>query len=318
MIFLEMSRVDTHGGGTWAFPNCIWSPSKKKNGSEWPFWEKVLDVKEGDVVIHLRGKRPNAYFVGFSLVAGNGFETSKRPPDAGEWSFASSYYRADLRDYTPFHAQINLTTVFIERRSELERFFDKNKTRNQKQRIFYVRQAGKLQCLNGAYLSELDDELLIALFGASMLSPQTSQGRPVASVETGTQLRGIQARLGQSKFSEHIKALYDSRCCFPGCNVDDDRFVVAAHIARWSDNEALRGHMGNGLCLCLFHDKAFELGLFTLDEHHRVFVNPKEQSSGSAVVNALVPFNGMEIRRAEITPLDDALLEHWIRCDLDP
>ena len=98
----------------------------------------------------------------------------------------------------------------------------------------------------------------------------------------------------------------------------DSRFLVGAHIARWSDNEALRGHMGNGLCLCLRHDKAFELGLFTLDEQCRVFVNPRERDANSPVVDELVAHHGEQIRLADVRPLDDALLEHWIRVNIEP
>ena len=318
MIFLEMSRVETHGGGTWAFPNCIWSPSEKENGGKWPFWEKVLAVKEGDTVIHLRGIQPNAHFVGFSQAAGDGFITTKRPPDAGAWSFASTFYRADLSHYTPFHGPINLTKVFADRKAELDAYFDANKVRGDKKNIFYVRQAGRLQCLNGAYLSEVDDELLVALFGAPVVDSQAGGEGSVVSVETGSQLRTIRARLGQIEFSKEIKRLYKNKCCFPSCEVDDPRFLVGAHIARWSDNKYLRGQLGNGLCLCLFHDKAFELGLFTLDEQHRVFLNPREDQSASAVIKRIAPFKGQQIALADVAPLEDALLEHWIRCDVSP
>lgn len=318
MIFLEMSRVETHGGGAWAFPNCIWSPSKKENGGKWPFWEKVLDVKEEDTVIHLRGTQPNAHFVGFSRAAGNGFVTTKRPPDAGAWSFASTFHRADLSDYTPFHKPINLTKVFAERRTELESYFDANKVSAEKKNIFYVRQAGRLQCLNGAYLSEVDAELLTALFGALAVGTQPRGANDVVSVETGSQLRSIRARLGQTEFSKAIKKLYKNRCCFPSCEIDDPRFLVGAHIARWSDNESLRGQLGNGLCLCVFHDKAFELGLFSLDEHYKVYLNPKVENARSAVMTRLAPFRGQQITLTDVVPLEDALLEHWVRCDLNP
>lgn len=318
MNYLEMSRVETHGGGTWAFPNCIWSPSEKEKGGNWPFWGKVLAVKEGDTVIHLRGIQPNAHFVGFSRAAGDGFVTTKRPPDAGAWSFSSTFHRADLTDYTPFHTPIKLTQVFAERRAELEAYFDANKVKGEKKNIFYVRQGGRLQCLNGAYLSEVDDELLIALFGAPVVESQVQDASAVVSVETGSQLRSIRARLGQAEFSKEIKKLYKNKCCFPSCDVDDPRFLVGAHIARWSDNETLRGQLGNGLCLCVFHDKAFELGLFTLDEHHTVYLNPREERSNSAVMKRLGPYKGQLITLADVVPLEDALLEHWIRCDVSP
>ena len=76
--------------------------------------------------------------------------------------------------------------------------------------------------------------------------------------------------------------------------------------------------MGNGLCLCLVHDKAFELGLFTLDEDFKVFVNPKEEGSQSPVVINLLRHHGEQIALAEVKPLDDALLEHWMRVDIEP
>jgi predicted restriction endonuclease len=112
--------------------------------------------------------------------------------------------------------------------------------------------------------------------------------------------------------------MYGHKCCFPGCDISDDRFLVGSHIARWCDNEQLRGQMSNGLCLCLLHDKAFEIGLFTLDQQFRVFVNPREKDNKSQIVIQLLEREGEPIRLAAIKPCDDALLEHWIRVDVEP
>lgn len=319
MMYLEMSRDDSHGGGTWAFPNCVWAPTEKAGGGKWPFWSKVLDVRAGDTVLHLRGITPSASFVGYSRAAGDGFVTSQRPPESKGWSFAKNFFRADLEDYTPFHAPINLVEVFDSRRSELESYFDANKARGVgRSNIFFVRQAGRLQCLNGAYFTDVDDELFEALFGSPVTSATRQLRMPPLSVETGWQVAKIKARLGQAKFSAEIKRLYGGQCCFPGCQVNDSRFLVGAHIARWSDNESLRGNLGNGLCFCLFHDRAFELGLFTLDEHHRVYVSPREMAEPSALMRQISEQHGIQIKLAEVLPLADALLEHWIRVDLSP
>ena len=140
----------------------------------------------------------------------------------------------------------------------------------------------------------------------------------VVSIETGWQLATVRARVGQAEFARKIKENAGYVCCFPSCGVNDPRFLVASHIARWSDNERLRGHLGNGLCLCLVHDKAFELGLFTLDEHHQVFVNPKERSGKSEIVLELLRAHGQRIAFSKVPPLDDALLEHWVRVDVSP
>jgi putative restriction endonuclease len=319
MIYLEMARDEDHGGGTWAFTNCVWAPIKKTNGSTWPFWSKVLEIREGDTVIHLRGVS-DPCFVGYSIASGNGFQTTRRPPDPGEWDFAEAFFRADLTGFVPFYQPINLAGLFVSRSDKLTAYFDSNKKREKKRRtnIFFVRQSGRLQCLNGAYLSEIDDELSSALFGdgTSIIEPVTRQ--IVVSVQTGSQITTIRSRLGQSRFSSEIKRLYGNACCFPGCGVSDDRFLVGSHIARWSDNVDLRGNMGNGLCLCVMHDRAFEIGLFSLDQHHRVFVNPRDRKSKSVIVQALMIHNGEGIRLSEVTPLDDALLEHWIRVGIEP
>lgn len=316
MLFIEMSRELAHGGGSWSFPNCVWAPSEKRGGGSWPFWSKVESIKRGDQVLHLRGKAPEAYFVGYSTASGPGFETKQHPPEASEWDYAESFYRADLADYTPFHQPISLSAVFSKRRSELESYFLANKARGPaKQNLFYVIQGGKLQCQNGGYLSDADEELLAALFGEVDLAPGEHR---ITSIETSSQLIIIRSRVGQSKFARAIKELYGNRCCFPGCDISDERFLVGSHIARWSDSARLRGHLGNGLCFCVLHDKAFELGLFTIDEALRVFVNQKQAAEGVQPTVGLLPFHGQPIRKARVAPLEDALLEHWVRVDIDP
>lgn len=317
MIYLEMARDEAHGGGTWEFPNCVWAPTQKQDGGSWPFWNKVLQIRKGDIVIHLRGIKPHASFVGYSIASGDGFETALCPPEPKDWSFSKKFYRADISGFTPFDQPVNLNALFSSRRSELEAYFDKNKGRGtSKLNLFYVRQGGHLQCLNGAYLSDVDEELLTALFGTGGTVKDLSNGSTVVSVETGSQLCTVRTRLGQSRFAEEIKKLYGNRCCFPGCQVSDSRFLIGSHIARWSDNEALRGHMGNGLCLCLTHDKAFEIGYFTLDEEYRIFVNPKLEQSKSSVVRDLLAHQGNQITLSAVTPIADALREHRLRVDI--
>jgi hypothetical protein len=320
MMFLEMSRDEAHGGDGWGFTQCLWSPTEKMRGGKWPYWAKILDVKDGDLIFHLRGKSPDAYFVGYSRAFGNGYETDKRPPTPGSWSYAKSFYRADLQDFIPFEKPIKLTDVFATQRQYLEGYFDANKKAGtDKRNIFFVRQAGRLQCLNGAYLSEIDSSLFSALFDMeASVNAGKSSAAQVISVQTGEQLRSIRVRIGQSEFSEEIKGLYGNRCCFPACPVSDRRFLIGSHIARWSDNPSLRGNLGNGLCLCLVHDKAFELGLFTLDKDHRIFVNPKESPGSSPLVDELRAAQGKPIGIASIVPLVQALEEHWRRVKLSP
>jgi len=321
MIYLEMSRNELHGGGTWEFPKCVWAPTQKRNGAgSWPFWNKILRISEGDVIFHLRGVSPNASFVGYSIASSNGFETKRRPPNPGKWNYSRSFYRADLDGFVRFHREIRLADVFAAKRRELEEYSKKNKTRKRERlNVFFVKQGGRLQCLNGAYLSDVDDDLCAILFrhdgnvGAGHGSPKR-----IVSVETGEQLAIANSRIGQAKFRTEVKKRYSNMCCFPGCTITDSRFLIAAHIARWTDNKELRGDLGNGLCFCLMHDKAFERGLFTLDKQFQVFVNPAERGTETSFLQELVPAHGKTIRLADIEPLLEALHEHWHRVDIDP
>jgi len=49
-----------------------------------------------------------------------------------------------------------------------------------------------------------------------------------------------------------------------------------------------------------------------------VFVNPKAINSDSVIVKKLLTMQGSKIRTTQMEPLADALLEHWIRVDIDP
>ena len=323
MIYLEMTRDSTHGGGEWAFTYCVWSPAKKKGGSTWPFWRKILQVKDGDMVIHLKGKARKAAFIGYSFASGDGFETGARPPQPGEWGYSDRFCRANLKDFTPFHSEIALSDVFSTRRPELENYFEMNKSRKkEKANIFFVRQSNRLQCLNGAYFSDVEEELFKILFASEPLQdtshlPAAEQGNDTVTVPTGTQITAMQSRIGQFEFAKQVKNLYSNRCCVPGCSVSDPRFLVAAHIARWTDNEGRRGDLSNGLCLCLMHDKSFELGLFSLDDQLNIFVNLNMRNKQEPHLHHLVSQHGKKMRLAKIVPSLGALREHWERTEID-
>ena len=65
------------------------------------------------------------------------------------------------------------------------------------------------------------------------------------------------------------------------------------------------------------HDKAFELGLFTLDGKFRVYANPNISSELPFAAD-LKSAHGQQIRPSKIPPLSKALAEHWLRVKLKP
>jgi putative restriction endonuclease len=319
-MWLEMSRDEEHGGSGWGFAECLWSPSHKDPTGKWSFWRSLLDVKKDDTVLHLRGKGRKAAFVGYSIADSDGYETRDRPSKPGQWGYAKSFLRVPLTSYIPFFDPIPLSQVFKERDRELRHFFAENRTKpkSSKELIFFVVQENRLQCLNGAYLSKLNSELASIILGPSFGGTRSEYLAGTVSARTDEQVAQLKIRLGQHLFSSNVRSNYGHRCCFPECQVGEDELLVGAHIARWSDAIDLRGQTANGLCLCLFHDRAFELGFFTLTISGRVSVNPDRIRSSPWAKQYVLPYHGRTIAVGPIMPAMEALKQHWSRIGFRP
>jgi putative restriction endonuclease len=309
MPWVEMSRDSVHGGGDWGFLKCLWSPTHTRVGGLQGWWENHRRVRAGDQVLHLRGAGAEATFVGISTCLADGEITSARPPEPGEWGYAHQFYRTPLGNFESLDEGIKLDTVFVVKDVELRGYFERNRHRSrlEKRSLFYVVQAGRLQCQNGAYLSEADLELSEIILG----TPGSEVSRPT-SILVGERASVAMTRIRQEQFSFAVRKNYRNSCCFPDCSVADDRFLVGAHIARWTDVPELRGEVSNGLCLCLMHDRAFEQGFFTVDDYLRVRVLSRSYGSDWAK-RELMPFDGEALKTAPIAPSEDALLHHWLR-----
>jgi putative restriction endonuclease len=79
-----------------------------------------------------------------------------------------------------------------------------------------------------------------------------------------------QVRQGQSAFSNTVKINYSNKCCV--CGISTGSFLIGSHIIPWSERKETRLDPSNGLSLCSFHDKGFDKGYFTLDDHYRIVV----------------------------------------------
>jgi hypothetical protein len=317
MLWLEMSRDETHGGGSWGFGESLWSPSRKTDGTSWAFWESLLDVALGDPILHLRGKGNSAAFVGFSAAAANGFATEDRPPAPGEWGYADTFYRVPLQDFTPLDSPVPLREVFAVRDAELRAYFLSNRSAAEKERLFFVIQAGRLQCLNGAYLSQVSTALARLLLDQPVYAQQQTHSM-LREVGTGEQLRALMVRIGQDEFSDRVRESYGMKCCFPDCDVAERGFLRGSHIARWADVPELRGQVSNGLCLCLMHDQAFERGLFTIDLEYRIWVALDKTNRSPWSQTHLLPYHKEQIRQGSRLPSEEALLRHWERTSCYP
>jgi putative restriction endonuclease len=274
---------------------CLWSPRENQIGRSWAFWETMKSVQPGDVVFHLCGRWPKTVFTGFSTASSPCIWLEEGPDGA------APLYRVELANFKALDAPLLLKAVFEAHEEELRKYFGQNDSKADKERLFYVIQSGRLQCLNGAYLSYLSDTLLSLIFGVQRSTTPNKSESVAPSTGTGSALTEAARRLGHYGFSQNVRKNFSYRCCFPGCSVNDARFLVGAHIARWADHPHLRGETSNGLCLCLHHDKAFEIGVFTFDHLHRVVLR-LDASSPSWLSSLLSSHAGDEIGPCQISP----------------
>jgi len=92
----------------------------------------------------------------------------------------------------------------------------------------------------------------------------------------------VKVRIGQSIFRKMVLDNYDSKCCFSG--VDLPTLLVASHIIPWSDREEIRLNPRNGLCLSSIHDRAFDQGLWTINDHSEILISDELKSTCSEFI----------------------------------
>lgn len=81
----------------------------------------------------------------------------------------------------------------------------------------------------------------------------------------------VKQRIRQAFFRRSVLSSYGEKCCITG--ISDKRFLVASHIVAWKDDPSIRLHPGNGLCLSVIHDRAFDSHLFSLTDDKRVLLS---------------------------------------------
>jgi putative restriction endonuclease len=72
-------------------------------------------------------------------------------------------------------------------------------------------------------------------------------------------------RINQSTFRYYVLSAYGGKCCITG--ISEPKLLIASHIKPWSksDPETERIDPRNGLCLNALHDRAFDVGLITVN-----------------------------------------------------
>jgi len=86
-------------------------------------------------------------------------------------------------------------------------------------------------------------------------------------------LRMVRVRKNQSAFRAMVMSAYESRCAITG--ISQPELLIASHIVPWRVDEKLRLDPRNGICLNPLHDKAFDVGLITINADFSVVCSPK-------------------------------------------
>jgi putative restriction endonuclease len=91
-------------------------------------------------------------------------------------------------------------------------------------------------------------------------------------------------RIGQDFFRRTVLSAYNYRCCITGLAIP--KLLIASHIVPWRIDEANRLNPGNGLCLSMLHDKAFDIGIITIAEDMTVNVSRKHAADADHFFNS--------------------------------
>ncbi len=128
---------------------------------------------------------------------------------------------------------------------------------------------------------DLSDEELISLAEA---------GKLLFSAEESAAATVLQTRGKMQALRKAVLSNYREQCAI--CDVRSPDLLVTSHIDRWSDNPDARGDLSNVLCLCVFHDKLFELGFFYISDQLAI-VRYRREADGKmidAVFASTMPF----------------------------
>lgn len=145
-----------------------------------------------------------------------------------------------------------------------------------------------------------ESELLIAKFSKKPIEEIAQIEKDEYEFLEGKEKeRVIKTRVNQNFFREIILASYNLKCCIT--NISIPELLVAGHIKPWSVDKINRMNPRNGLCLNVFHEKAFDKGYFTIDLDYKVKTSRylREYKEEEGVYDFLFKYDGRKINLPE-------------------
>jgi len=105
-------------------------------------------------------------------------------------------------------------------------------------------------------------------------------------------------RIKQYFFRRAVLSSYRGRCCMSG--LSEPKLLIASHIVPWSIDKENRLNPSNGLCLSAIHDRAFDIGLITLNDDFTIVISEQIQKRNDAFMKEIfLSLNGRKIELPE-------------------
>ncbi|MCW2473975.1 MULTISPECIES: HNH endonuclease [unclassified Symbiopectobacterium] len=135
------------------------------------------------------------------------------------------------------------------------------------------------------------------------------QETPAADFSGREKTTIIKARVGQQLFRKRVLDAYENRCCLTG--LEEPMLLVASHIRPWNNAVEHRLDPSNGLCLSSLHDKAFDRGLITFNDHLELVLSPRiKQLKSAASEQSFAKYEGHALRLPIAFPPDVSQLAY--------
>ena len=233
----------------------LWSPKKRRNNAKNKFYDNMLEVEPGDIVLSFA----DTYIKAIGLATSTGY-SSPKPKIFGEaganwsedgWRVDVEFTFVDKPIRPKDHMQL-ITPMLPEKYSPLQ-------LNGSGQQVVYLAAiSNELGSLLVRLSGEPELEMSVTDLSHIAFNEEEQQFIIEESLAETEKITLIMARRGQGKFRSRVK-LIEQTCRVTGVSSED--LLTASHIKRWRDSdnqERLDGN--NGLFLSPHVDRLFDQG----------------------------------------------------------
>lgn len=103
------------------------------------------------------------------------------------------------------------------------------------------------------------------------------------NVEGASKKAIINVRVNQGIFRDKLLKRYN-KCCL--CGVENQTLLIASHIKPWAESEPEEKlDVDNGFLMCPNHDRIFDKGYITFDEHGKIIISDRLTKNDRVFLN---------------------------------